>query len=329
MASSPLRGSPPSAALAIDVGGTKIAAGLVDRAGRVLDSAEQPTPAGEDAAAVFGALVAAVQRVCATGGRSRIAAVGVSSAGPVDLRTGTVSPINIPDWRDFPLAEWVRGLFHGLPLVLACDGVALAAAEHAFGAARPYADALCMTVSTGVGGGLVLDGRVYPGPSGNAGHIGHIAVELDGAPCACGGRGCVETLASGPALVRWAEQQGWAPPNDRPATAAELAAAATAGDDVGIAAFDRAGRALAAAVAATAALVDVRVAVIGGGVAQTGDLLLDPIRRHLSSYARLSFARDVAVVPAAFGPTACLVGAARLAFAAAETQSPARKVNSE
>ncbi|MGH3949576.1 MAG: ROK family protein [Pseudonocardiaceae bacterium] len=298
-------------ALAVDIGGTKIAAGLVDRGGRVLTTAEEPTPVGDGAERVADVLATVVARVDQPG--ARFGAVGVSCAGPVDVGAGTVSPVNIGDWWDFPLAKRMSALTE-LPVTLACDGVAITAAEHAFGAARGHPDAVCLVVSTGVGGGLVLGGQVYAGPSGNAGHLGHIVVDLDGERCSCGARGCVETMASGPALVRWAMRHGWVAPDGRPPTGADVAAAACSGDAIATAAFDRAGQALAAAVAASAALVDVRVAVIGGGVAQAGEVLFAPVRRHLEHYARLSFVRGVRVVPAALGRYACLVGAAHLAF---------------
>lgn len=241
---------------------------------------------------------------------------GVGSAGPVDTSRGTVSPVNIGAWRDFPVQERIAAELarHGaaVPTVLAGDGVAMTAAEHWLGAARGHANALCMVVSTGVGGGLILNNQLHPGPTGNAGHIGHISVAFDGERCVCGGIGCVESLASGTAIARWALAQGWTPAGDP--TAAGVAAAAAAGDPAALAAFDRAGRALAAAIAATATLVETDIAVIGGGVAASGDTLFGPIRAHLASYATLSFVRDVQVVPALLGTHAGLIGAAAAAL---------------
>jgi glucokinase len=170
-----------------------------------------------------------------------------------------------------------------------------------------------MVVSTGVGGGLVLDGAPYAGRSGNAGHVGHVVVERDGQACTCGGRGCVETVAAGPWLVRWARANGWsAPPG---AGARELAAAASAGDDVAMRAFDRGATALAMMIASVAAVCDLDLVVIGGGVAQSGGLLFDPLRAALAHYAGLDFLAGLRVVPAELGAQAGLVGAARLAGA--------------
>lgn len=302
---------------AVDIGGTKIAGALVDASGRISRHVVADTRANRPADEVMAAVAQVVGAVSGGPHWERVAAVGIGSAGPVDISRGSVSPVNIPAWRDFPLVERVRELpaVGGRPVVLGGDGVALAAAEHWLGAAQPYANALCITVSTGVGGGLILGGEVYPGPTGNAGHIGHLSVAVDGDPCPCGGRGCVETMASGPAIARRAISEGWQPPvGDRSAKAA--ADAARSGDPAALAAFDRAARALAAGVAATAALVEIDAVVVGGGVAKTGDLLLDPLRRHLKEYAALPFTSGLIVVPAQQGTDAGLIGAAHLARAA-------------
>lgn len=311
---------PQPLALAIDVGGTKIAAAAVARDGRVLATTETPTRAGQGTEAVAAALAEAASVIVDGPHGREVEVVGVCSAGPVDVPAGTASPLNIPDWRDYPIMAQVAELTPGLPAAFALDGVALAAAELAYGAAVGHTDAVVITVSTGVGGGLITDGRVRPGASGNAGHIGHVVVDVDGPPCACGGRGCVEAIASGPAILRWAVEAGWTPDGPEPTTAA-LAVAARAADPVALAAFDRAARALAAAVASTAALVDVDLAVVSGGVAQSGEVLFEPLRRHLEAYAKLSFTTGVRVVPSTLGRAACLTGAAYLAFDAADSSS--------
>jgi len=299
-------------ALAIDFGGTKIAVGVVAPDGTVVDATEVRTPAGQGAEAIAATLTKAAGDVLAGPHGARVAVVGVCSAGPVDVRTGTASPLNVPDWREFPLMERVAAIAPGLPSAFALDGVALAAAELAYGGAKDHRDALVITVSTGIGGGLILDGQVRAGQSGNAGHIGHLVVDVDGPECACGGRGCVEAIASGTSIARWAVDNGW---QGEPATAA-LAEAARAGDELALAAFDRAARALAAAIAGTAALADIEVAVLSGGVTQVGEVLFEPLRRHLAEHAGLSYIRGITVVPSPLGRSACLLGAARLAFAA-------------
>ncbi|UNO38918.1 ROK family protein [Streptomyces sp. MST-110588] len=298
---------------ALDIGGTKIAGALVDGHGRLLLRAARPTPAGEDGTTVMRAVAEVLGELAAGPDWSRVAAVGIGSAGPVDAKAGTVSPVNIPGWRDFPLVREVRSLAGRRPVVLVGDGVAMAAAEHWQGAARGRANALCMVVSTGVGGGLVLNGRLHPGPTGNAGHIGHISVDLDGDVCPCGARGCVERIASGPNIARRALADGWRPGPDGDTSAAAVAAAARAHDPVAVRSFARAAQALAAGIAATAALVEIEIAVIGGGVAGAGDILFTPLRRALREYATLSYVRDLTVLPARTGTDAGLIGAAAAA----------------
>ncbi|GHC47181.1 ROK family protein [Streptomyces cinnamoneus] len=298
---------------ALDIGGTKIAGALVDDGGRLLVRSRRPTPAGEDGARVMAAVAAVLDELLGSAHWPRVRAVGIGSAGPVDAARGTVSPVNIPGWRAFPLVHEVQRRSAGRPVVLVGDGVAMTAAEHWQGAARGRTDALCMVVSTGVGGGLVLDGRLHPGPTGNAGHIGHISVDLDGDPCPCGARGCVERLASGPNIARRARETGWRPGPDGDGSAAAVAAAARAGDPAALASFARAAQALAAGIAATAALVEIEVAVIGGGVAGAGEVLFAPLRERLRDYAALSFTAGVDVLPALLGSDAGLVGAAAAA----------------
>ncbi|MEW2549121.1 ROK family protein [Streptomyces sp. NPDC047002] len=295
---------------ALDIGGTKIAGALVDGKGGILVRAQRPTPATEDGELIMGAVEEVFGELTADPLWGGAAAVGIGSAGPVDAAAGTVSPVNVPGWRGFPLVERVRAVTGGLPVTLVGDGVAIAAAEHWQGAARGHDNALCMVVSTGVGGGLVLGGSLHPGPTGNAGHIGHISVDLDGDLCPCGSRGCVERIASGPNIARWAAGAGWRPGPDGDATAAAVAAAAAGGDPVATAAFERAAQALAAGIAATATLVEIDIVVIGGGVGRAGEVLFGPLRRRLRAYATLSFVQGIEVVPATTGTDAGLVGAA-------------------
>lgn len=298
---------------ALDIGGTKIAGGLVDSAGRILYRVQRPTPARESAATMLGAVRQVVDALAGHASWGLVGVFGVCSAGPVDIEAGTVSPVNIPGWRDFPIVREVQAhpAVTGTPVVLGGDAVAMAAAEHWCGAARPYANALCIVVSTGVGAGLILDGSLYTGPSGNAGHLGHISIDLDGDPCPCGSRGCLEGFSSGTAIARHALRDGWRPSGDD-ASAAAVTADARAGDPIALAAVDLAARALAVGIAATAALVEIHAAVVGGGVAQAGPVFFDPLQRHLATYATLPFASGVVLVPAGLGTDAGLVGAAAL-----------------
>lgn len=297
--------------LALDIGGTKIAAGLVDPDGVVIHSGKQPTPDG-DAETVWAAVESLLADMQTEAGTT-VAAVGVASAGPVDIPGGTVSPINITEWRRFPIVQRVASAT-GVPVRLGGDGLCMALGEWWCGAGRGAQFMLGMVVSTGIGGGLVLDGAPYHGRTGNAGHVGHVVVELEGEACACGGRGCVETVASGPHLAQWAHAHGWQAPADADAKA--LAEAADRGDPVGLQAFRRAADAVAATIASVAAVCDLDRVVIGGGVAKAGALLFDPLREALTTYAGLDFIRDLTVSPAELGGDAGLVGAAYLAVSA-------------
>ncbi|SEP72860.1 glucokinase [Lentzea xinjiangensis] len=289
--------------LALDFGGTKIAAALVDSSGSVLRSERVPTPPENP----WDAVVSVLSTVA---GDAPISGVGIASAGPVDTVHGTVSPINVPSWQAFPLRSSVAALFPDVPVELAGDGVCMALGEHWRGAGQGSRFMVGLVVSTGVGGGLVLDGRPFGGRTGNAGHIGHLVVEPDGAPCTCGGRGCVETVAGGPRMVDWARRTGWRAP--RNADAAHLAAAALAGEEIPLEAFDRAGHAVGMAIAGAAAICDLELAVIGGGVAQAGELLFEPVRRALKTHAGLSYLEGLEVRAAQLGGEAGLVGAAAL-----------------
>lgn len=293
--------------LAIDIGGTKIAAGLVDLDGSLVHQAKLPTPES-DAEAVWAVVDELVTdaRALASG---RIRGVGIASAGPIDLPSGTVSPINIPGWRRFPIVERVAAIT-GVPVRLGGDGLCMALGERWRGAGRGAQFLLGMVVSTGVGGGLVLDGVPYDGRTGNAGHVGHVVVDPDGLACSCGGRGCVETVAGGPRMAQWAREQGWTAPPD--ADAKELGEAANGGDLVALRAFRRGATAVAATIASVGAVCDLDLVVIGGGVAKSGALLFDPLREALASHAGLDFLRGLRVVPAELGGDAGLVGAAAL-----------------
>jgi glucokinase len=308
----------PRAALVADIGGTKIAAGVADPGGRLITWDQVPTPHALEAGQLWRTLEALLGRVLAAAGigePSELAGVGVGCGGPMEWPAGRVSPLNIPGWRDFPLRDHLRERFAGIEVRVHNDAICMAAGEHWRGAGRGRDSMLGVVVSTGVGGGLILDGRLIHGTSGNAGHIGHVVIYPDDGPeCECGGRGCLEAIARGPALVAWAQLQGWRP-GQAGASGHDLAADAALGHEVARAALRRAGRALGIGIASATDLCDLQVVAIGGGLSQAGALLFDPLQEALAVHARLDFARDVRVVPAALGQSAGLVGAAALVFA--------------
>ncbi|MFI0351524.1 ROK family protein [Actinomadura sp. 9N407] len=316
--------------LAIDIGGTKLAAAVVEPDGRIAAYDRIATPArpGQDAEDLWRALESLLDRVTEQGrvtaqggvteqGRvteqgSEIAGVGVGCGGPMTWPAAEVSPLNIPAWRGFPLRDRLRERYPGLPVRVHNDAVCVAIGEHWQGAGQGRDNVLGMVVSTGVGGGLVLGGRLVDGASGNAGHIGHVIVEPQGPPCECGGRGCLEAIARGPGLAAWARAQGWRQDQGGDATGADLAEDARQGHPVATAAMRRAGRALGIAIASATHLCDLEIVAIGGGVSQAGALLFDPLEEALRAHARMEFARRVQVVPATLGQTSGLIGAAAL-----------------
>ena len=304
--------------LSIDVGGTKIATGLVEPGGRLASWTQAETPRGLEAEQLWRTLDVLCTRLLAEehiDPGQGLAGVGCGCGGPLVWPEGRVSPLNIPAWRAFPLRQRLRERFPGITVRLHNDAICMTVGEHWRGAGRGRRCMLGVVVSTGVGGGLVLDGRLINGATGNAGHIGHVVVDPGGPFCSCGGRGCLEAIARGPALVAWAQGEGWRP-GQAPVTAKDLADDAAQGHAIGIAALGRAGRALGIAIASAAHRRDREGGAIGGGLAQAGPLLFDPLEQALRTHAGLGYARDVPVVAAALGQSAGLIGAAALIFAA-------------
>lgn len=304
--------------LAIDIGGTKIAAAVVDADGTILADQLRPTAPSADPDEVFAGVEAAVRgltgQLAPTDGRVR---VGIASAGPIDGPAGTVSPVNIGAWRGFPISARVHAVLaetygaEAVTVKLAGDGHCFALGEHWLGAARDVDSMMGMVLSTGVGGGAVINNRLFTGATGNAVHLGHISVNAWGPKCVCGGHGCTEMYARGPALVGAAKQQGWDGGDD----ARALTAAARAGDEIAVRVIDHGMRALAAGIATTATELDVAVVVLGGGVSKAGEVIFAPLRRHLRDFAVLDYVADLEVRPATLA-NAGLLGAAALAFSA-------------
>jgi glucokinase len=297
-------------ALAVDFGGTKVEAALVDDRGRVVPGSRHRRPTGPDApsaaldAAVRDAVGAA--RAALPSGASLVG-VGIGAAGPVDVGRGLVSPLNVPAWRDHPLAASVAAVVPDAPVTLRIDGLCIALAEHWVGAGRGVLNLLGMVVSTGVGGGLVLGGRAAPSPTGNGGHIGHIEVGGFDDVCACGGRGCLEAVAAGPRTVAWARTQGFTGESGE-----DLAVAHEAGDPIALAAVARAGSAIGHAVASATNLLDLDVVAIGGGFSRVSPALFEHARAALEERVAFPFVSRVRIVPSALSDEGPLIGAAAL-----------------
>ncbi len=303
--------------LALDIGGTKMAGAVVDADGAILVRDRIETPRSDSADVLFEALLGMCRRLV---GSPRVRACGVGCGGPMRYPEGIVSPLNIHAWRDFPLRDRLQDGLQ-MAVVVDNDAKALALGERWRGAGNGSNNMLGMVVSTGVGGGIILDGRLLHGEHGNAGHIGHIVVWPEGPPCGCGGRGCVEGVASGTGLARRLNDalasQEHRDTRLRPgATAADIAEAARSGDPLASYLFRTAGEGVGRGIAGAAAVLDLELVVIGGSIALLAwDLLGPPLLAEIAASARLDFTRDVRVVHAELGDRAGLLGAAQLALA--------------
>lgn len=298
-----------SIALAVDMGGTKVEAAMVDDTGVVLAETRfrAPTGPGRSSDELAASVTSVVdQAVAAMPAGARLSGVGIGSAGPVYEADGLVSPLNLPAWRGFPLRELVASRV-AAPVHLRMDGICIALAEHWVGAARGYDNVMGMIVSTGIGGGLILQGNTVSGPTGNAGHIGHVEVAGFDDPCPCGGIGCVEAIASGPMTVAWASRHGWTG-----STGEELSASYAAGDPIAVAAVERSGRAIGQAIASATSLVDLEIVAIGGGFSHVTPDLFDHIRTAIATRRQFGFVTKVKVVPTGLSSDGPLVGAAAL-----------------
>jgi glucokinase len=284
--------------LAIDIGGTKLAAGVVSQAGRVLDHRQSPTPGPPtDADGIFEVLAALVDEVLSASlarGEPEASRCGVGCGGPMRRGGVGVSPLNIAAWRDFPLLARLTDRLD-LPVTIDNDAKALALGEGWLGAAQGCDDYIAMVVSTGVGGGIVLDGRLLEGEQGNAGHIGHVNVEPEGRACRCGSHGCLEAEASGTAI---AEITG------RPASAADAAM------------IERVGTLVGRAVGTVATLLDLRLAVVAGSVALGfGPPFFAAAQAEIDRRARLDYVRGASIIPAGLGADGPIIGAASVSWA--------------
>lgn len=239
-------------------------------------------------------------------GADELAAIGIASAGPIDREAGTINAVNMRRIHGAPVVARLQDAF-GVPVNLVGDAVALALGEWWGGAARGADTVLAVVVSTGIGGGIVQDGRAADGRTGNAGHIGHMIVDPNGPPCPCGAIGCLEAIASGPSSVRWALEQGWTGTDH---TGVGLSAAAHAGDRIALAALARAGEAVGRTIASVTTLLDLDVAVVGGGLTAAGEPLCGPLRAAFDANRTLAYTRRCRLEFTSDTAASALLGAA-------------------
>ncbi len=304
-------------AAGIDFGGTSAKIGLVSRTGEVLCRDSVPIRSGAGYEETLEPVAAAVRALAGNrAGSDRLIVAGIGAPGFIEQEKGVVvgGCENIPGLRGRSIQEYFA---HALkvPVFSDNDATSAAAGELLFGAGRTFSNFLFMTLGTAIGGGLVLGGRVYRGWRGFAGELGHICIVPDGVWCNCGSRGCFEQYASGTAILRLYREKLLKRGSDAPdATPRIVAERALAGDLVARDTLEDAGRFIALALGSVFNLLDLEACIVGGGVASAGDLLLEPVRRHLADHCWPTIVEGVKIIPAELGNDAGILGAAAQAL---------------
>ena len=283
--------------LALDIGATKIAVAVLDKDHSISERLQLPS----------NMLPSIWQELEPILRKFEVERVGIASAGPINLLKGTISPVNIPQWREFPIVSLVGEIFPNIPIGLLGDGTAVALAENKLGAGVGVSNMLGVVVSTGIGGGLVLNGKAFHGETGNAALFGHHAIGFNsGTRCDCGRIGCLESFARGPKMVEYAMRQGWRGGSDFIA----LAQSAREGDLVALDAIDKGSLALAVGITNVLNIVDIHTVVIGGGVSFAGPIYWEPFLKHFKAErSHAGFLDEVNVYPAKLQADAGLIGA--------------------
>jgi glucokinase len=299
------------AVLGIDIGGTKIAAGMVERGGRLLASVVVPTRAADGYEVSIAQLYTAIDQIM----REEISAIGICSPGPLNPKTGVViNPPNLPGWRDVPLAQLVEQRYK-VRCRVENDANAAGLAEALLGAGRGVANVFYATLSTGVGAGIIINGKIYHGKNGAAAEGGHVTIDYRSeAVCNCGSRGCIEALASGTAMTRRTRGLIREYPASMlaagPVTAEAIGRAAAADDPLAVRILDETAEMLGAWLGSMISLLDPDVIVIGGGVALIGGPLFSRLRQITPARTINQFASETPIVPAQLGSDAGIIGAA-------------------
>ncbi|WP_228002929.1 ROK family protein [Nocardia australiensis] len=294
--------------LALQIGDSEFAAGRVDGPEDADDEIVRiPVPAR-------GAWDACRNLLLEVAAGDEVTAIGIASSGPIDMAAGVIAPAEITEWRaGFTIVDAASKAFPAAKVSLALDGACLAMAEHTAGGSVDAMDALALVVSDRIVGGVLVGGLTVVGRTGNSGNIGHMVVAGSDERCTCGGRGCLETVAGGAAILRWAKSEGWVGPS-----LAALVAAAKVGEDIPSAAVGRAGTALGQAIASTAALLDLDLVVLGGVVADAGPALWKPLGDAVATHARLSYLPGLRVIPSPLEDVGVMLGAGLFAMALRE-----------
>jgi glucokinase len=293
-------------ALGVDVGATKIAIALIDEQYSVSNRIDVASSAS-DGYELWNRVATATEEILEKSG-STLVGVGIGSAGPIYPNVGTISPVNIPVWRDFPIVDCFRETAHVDRITLHGDAMALAHAEHKVGSGVGSRNMLGIVVSTGIGGGLILDNQLFEGETGNTSYFGHSSIDFQGIQCACGRLGCVEAYASGPNMVNLAKKLGWQTASN---SFVDVAADARNGNSIALEAIEIGSRALAVGLVNFVGSLDISHIVVGGGVAQAGEIYWNPLMKHIRAEAAYAgFLSELKVSPAKLQTDAGLIGAA-------------------
>jgi glucokinase len=304
----------------VDLGGTQLRVAVADDRGRLRTVARRPTEAARGRQHVIDRIVMAVRDALEEDATSvrRVQALGIGLPGPVDPSAGLViSPANLPGFRNVPLNR-ILTRATGIPSFLHHDAHLAALGEHRRGAGRGASEMIYVTVSTGIGAGLLLRGELYAGAHGIAGEVGHIVVQPDGPLCTCGNHGCVEAIASGTGIARAARELGARIPAsalqrmERP-SAEDVVRAARAGDQLANSILETAGTYLGIAIGTLVNLFNPQVIVLGGSVLKAGAPLLKPMRRSMRASSWKASRRGLRIVRPALGDDAGLIGAVEFA----------------
>jgi glucokinase len=307
--------------LGVDIGGTKVAVGLIDYDGKILTQGRNPMVASGTAEAAFQAVTDAIDSL-ASSTPGKIQSIGICAPGPLDPKTGVVlNPPNLPCWRNFPLAEKIVSKYR-VPVKVDNDANAAALAETRWGAARGYHYVFYATIGTGIGSGIVLDGRIYHGNTGSAGEGGHVSIDYRGPVCNCGKRGCIEILASGKAIGVRARAKLATNSNSAilelahgnlAAVTSELVGQAFAtGDPLAREILLETVEVLTPWLGNIVDLLDPDVLVMGGGVAAMLKPFFDEIKNRLPAWCVNPRANDIPLVMAHYGADAGIAGGAAL-----------------
>lgn len=310
------------AVLSLDIGGTKLAVGVVTEDGRTHGLIVEPTRREEGPGAIVPRLFDMGHRAIAASGipAHDIEAVGISCGGPLDARAGVLTgPLHLPGWIDLPIVALAEREF-GVPAALENDATAGALGEFRYGAARAVETMVYLTISTGIGGGAVIEGRLHRGAAGNGGEFGHVMVRTGGRHCLCGRDGCLEMYASGTSIAARAREAvaergaGSSLAALKTVRAEDVVAAAADGDALATEVWDETIDLLSVAVTDLVNVFEPDLVVLGGGVTRSGDALLLPLRERVASAAMPPAAAAARIVLAELGDVVCVVGAGAVAF---------------